>query len=94
MALCLSFPIRLLWNNREMLLMKCLPKAASSGISHFPCGFFMSLFLAHGSVGDRLASLALGRLKPENHKFEDHPATYQVQGQPRLPNTTVSQKGG
>lgn len=78
MALCLSFPISLLWDNSEMILMKYLPEVTSSGISHRPCRFYMSQFLAHGSMQGWLVFLALGRLKPEDHTFEDHPATYQV----------------
>lgn len=48
MALCLSFPISLLWD--KMMLMKCLPEVTSSGVSHLPCEFSMSQFLAYCSV--------------------------------------------
>lgn len=50
MALCLSFPISLLWDNSKMMLMKCLTEVTSSGVSHLPCGFSMSQFLAYCSV--------------------------------------------
>lgn len=78
MALCLSFPINLLWDNSEMILMKSLPEMTSSGTKHLPCGFCMSQFLAYCSVQTRLIILVLQRLKPEDRKCEDHPAAYQV----------------
>lgn len=38
--------------------------------------------------------LALMKLKPEDHKFGDNPAIYEVQGQSGLHSTTLFQKEG